>query len=111
MLADSQGAVDTVFVETIAPVSTTEIGAVGTINFMVPLLSKWSAARVYRVVIYHRSDNFILINPLEPIERHTELNGCREALKHVHVVGHRHASQLFFGNMVIPTCPSGSFSR
>lgn len=108
MLTHSQSAVYPVLMETIAPISTAEIGAIGTVYLPAPLLSFRPLGCINRMVIEKISNDLGLINNVRPIEGYAEINRGGDALQHIHVIGQSCPPQLLTGNMVVPACP-GNF--
>ena len=74
MLTHSQSAVDPVFMETITPVGTAEIGAIDTVYFLAPLLGHRSLGSVDRMVVVELSDDLGSINNIRLIKGYTEIN-------------------------------------
>ena len=108
MLTHSQSAVYPVLMETIAPISTAEIGAIDTVYLPAPLMGFRPLGCIDRMVIDKLSNNLGSINHLSPIEGYAEINRGGEALEHIHVIGQSCPPQLLTGDMVVPACP-GNF--
>ena len=74
MLTHSQSAVYPVLMETIAPISTAEIGAIGTVYLLAPLLGYRPPGCKDRMVIEKLSNDLGSINHLRSIEGYAEIN-------------------------------------
>ena len=82
-----EGTDNTVLMKSIAPVSTTEVGSVYAVNFLLALLSQHTFGGKHRMVVAHTLDNARFIDRVIIVQSDTELVRRIQTLQDIHVVG------------------------